>query len=557
MRDIHVLPFHSTSTFYNILKQIISDSKAWRLHNTPDFKPNLGFSHTAIHDRTKHQILFYGGLSINNAHVHTNNNNDSNTGDINNNSFKFQTVDDLRRNFKAYLKDNAAFGMNKESPNSDQSQNNQKSTKQSLLKFDPKAHMSSMLYKYDLNTRTWTELQRSRLATYMHSSALYGNRLLNFGGVTFNETSDTLEISNQLRSYNIDGNEWTESDQTKKFPHRHRYAHSSFVYQEHLYIFAGFNGFFLEDLFKIDLKQLFGHEHQKRQVIYPTDGNGPILLHEPLKQEKRQLLIKATSRSQNSQNKLFLGIIELCNVYTSCSSCHSNINCIWNRRKCEYFSASSLTTAHSSNSTADTVIYKKPSCDTICYEANSCTNCTASSECIWCSTSSRCVLRAAVMAYFPFGQCIEYTNQADQCETKIKKSVGHNMRQFSDMAPPLYSSCQYRYSNCSGCTMDERCGWCSSDSSGGFPSNTGAGMCMEGAYSQATENRCKLNWYFTECPSCECNGHATCGQNTNVTNFEQVKPTCKACMNNTIGSGCGQCSSGYYGDPLNNGKFSI
>ena len=70
---------------------------------------------------------------------------------------------------------------------------------------------------------------------------------------------------------------------------------------------------------------------------------------------------------------------------------------------------------------------------------------------------------------------------------------------IQQMAPPLYSACQYQYANCSACVMDERCGWCSRDeanaTSGLWAQNAGAGVCMEGAFSQANENRCKLNWY--------------------------------------------------------------
>ena len=154
-----------------------------------------------------------------------------------------------------------------------------------FLTFDPKPHISPMLYKYDLATRKWTQLRRSRLATYMHSSAMYKNMLLHFGGVTFDGSSDQLEISNQLRCFDVERNEWMERSGNGDFVfrHRHRYAHSSFVYQEHLYIFAGFNGFFLEDLFKVNLGSLFAPRVNRRQVIYPTNGNGPVFLHPPLK----------------------------------------------------------------------------------------------------------------------------------------------------------------------------------------------------------------------------------------------------------------------------------
>ena len=89
-----------------------------------------------------------------------------------------------------------------------------------------------------------------------------------------------------------------------KFKHRQRYSHSSFVYNNSLHVFAGFNGFFLNDLFKFNLKQSIipfdcsecdwipergadnsDNNFRKRQLIYPTNGDDPILLQQPLFQD--------------------------------------------------------------------------------------------------------------------------------------------------------------------------------------------------------------------------------------------------------------------------------
>ncbi len=205
----------------------------------------------------------------------------------------------------------------------------------------------------------------------------------------------------------------------------------------------------------------------------------------------------------------------------------------------------------------------------MCPELGSCNNCTVNPECIWCATQRTCILRSAVQAYFPFGECIEYISVQAKCphipKPPSKQSVSSTFqetsllsRQFDRPLALLYSSCRIHYSNCSACIMDEKCGWCSSDIfnrslSLNGKNNTGAGQCMEGAYSRSKDDMCRLNWYFTECPMCECNGHATCEINTQNS---QVNNICGECRNNTEGLACDQCTKGFYGFAENNGMLN-
>lgn len=53
-------------------------------------------------------------------------------------------------------------------------------------------------------------------------------------------------------------------------------------------------------------------------------------------------------------------------------------------------------------------------------------------------------------------------------------------------------------------------------------------------------------WHFTKCPSCQCNGHSNC-----------INGTCMSCHNQTMGSNCEKCISGYWGSPLNRGKCQL
>jgi len=52
--------------------------------------------------------------------------------------------------------------------------------------------------------------------------------------------------------------------------------------------------------------------------------------------------------------------------------------------------------------------------------------------------------------------------------------------------------------------------------------------------------------FFTNYTDCQCNGHSTCMNNTDVC----IHP----CSNNTEGQNCETCIKGFYGNPVNGGE---
>jgi hypothetical protein len=70
-----------------------------------------------------------------------------------------------------------------------------------------------------------------------------------------------------------------------------------------------------------------------------------------------------------------------------------------------------------------------------------------------------------------------------------------------------------------------------------------------------------MNWFFSSCPSCECNGHSTCSQSLSKINENKLPSvssyTCGECLNNTEGEYCSVCKKGYYGNAKNNGKCNL
>nr|XP_027236608.1 attractin-like protein 1 [Penaeus vannamei] len=175
-----------------------------------------------------------------------------------------------------------------------------------------------------------------------------------------------------------------------------------------------------------------------------------------------------------------------------------------------------------------TLLSHKP-CQPTCAQRTSCTNCTQSS-CMWCFNQQRCVKNNSYLVSFPYGQCREWTTESKRC---------------MDVEPGM-SRCSI-HQTCEKCQADVACGWCD-DGSG-----TGIGTCMEGGQrgpinpvTKATQRKkCPSpNWYFTQCPLCNCNGHSTCENHSQC-----IEP----CANNTGGSHCQYCVEKFFGKPINGG----
>jgi hypothetical protein len=262
----------------------------------------------------------------------------------------------------------------------------------------------------------------------------------------------------------------------------------------------------------------------------------------------------------------------------------------------------------------------------MCSEYDSCYNCTylssfrnqAQTDCIWCATQSKCLLRSTVKIYYPFGECLNYVQDKNECDHHSShpenvQLLRNPFIQPSSSSPvfssSLYSSsalamstnsyCTSQYTNCSACIRDERCGWCTRDTLNyssklnsvnssimfNYSLNTGFGSCMEGGETAVSSNlRCKFNWYFSRCPTCECNGHSVCSSELalenrigeDATGLNATNPAdlllnnpnfmsslalaasggCGACLNNTEGDYCSECKRGFFGNPKNNGTCS-
>lgn len=269
-----------------------------------------------------------------------------------------------------------------------------------------------------------------------------------------------------------------------------------------------------------------------------------------------------------------------CKRLKTCYLCHSKSHCSWQNEECTYNSptglisspASSLSAASQedfpdtygngpnyisktsmfSNSTRFSQRHDQPNksflatfnslihpiCDLPCYMRKSCSSCTET-KCIWCSTTEQCVDSSAYFAYYAMGQCMHYVAHGSKCSVAACDDI----------------------ETCDKCLTNPRCGWLNDIS------NTGKGRCIEGtsagpsfvinnalaptssgesSNSSATSNPFILpSWFYTSCPSCQCNGHSYCKPNSSIC----LQP----CQDNTEGPHCEKCIPGYFGDPINDG----
>nr|XP_053644243.1 attractin-like [Cherax quadricarinatus] len=170
-------------------------------------------------------------------------------------------------------------------------------------------------------------------------------------------------------------------------------------------------------------------------------------------------------------------------------------------------------------------------CEPTCAQRSSCSNCTETKgSCMWCFNQQRCVNNNSYLVSFPYGQCREWTTESKRC---------------MDVEPGV-SRCSI-HQTCKDCQADVACGWCD-DGSG-----TGIGVCVEGGQRGPINpvtgimqrSKCpKQNWFFTECPLCNCNGHSKC---------ENGSQCILPCSNNTAGSHCQHCIEKFFGRPINGG----
>lgn len=454
------------------------------------------------------------------------------------------------------------------------------------------------LYSYQPFERAWTLLAPSGSHRYLHSAVLLNRMMLVFGGNTHNDTAFSTGdkcFSADLLAYDVECDSWQHLSVPSSSPiSLERFGHTAVAYNESVYVFGGFNGQMLSDVVRftpgscrgfstpekcaassVGTKCAWSSEKKSCQLFRLSNLiKGAHLCPRKSASNLTALCEKQTSCPsclQNNYGCVWCGtacahkrcpkgskgskkataevrtvaLVEgtpeptgdgrenqteaeqcaqsessNCDKLHNCHACHTEFHCGWqNDHRCYTF------VRESGNKTEKAVLSDnyRVKCDNSCSSRKTCKAC-LSGTCMWCISQQRCLETNAYAATFPLAQCTEWTT------TKCSAL-----------------SCA-DFQTCKACQEHERCGWCDDGSS------TGKGVCLDGSASGPVGNLGGLNaslcparnWFFTDCPRCQCNGHSTCLNGSS----ECLQP----CQHRTEGPHCEHCIAGYHGNPANGGN---
>ncbi|XP_034232301.1 attractin isoform X1 [Thrips palmi] len=459
--------------------------------------------------------------------------------------------------------------------------------------------LSNRLYSYEPNSRTWRLLMSAPSGRFLHTASfISGGLMIVFGGNTHNDTAHSHGAkcySSDLLAYDVLCDSWSPLPLPPRGLSRAdlaRFGHSAVMFDGSLHIYGGFDGQMLSDIlrytpgicssqiaretcvgFRTGVKCVWNQRDEHCINASTAFNNRPLVLHSDGRDEEAYDNGFSICPEEGRAVKAAAVVMheELCKSYSDCSSCvQTSYSCQWcqGQSKCSYrgercknshpvnsnnieYSTNVLEPIRSldqcepedasvcppppnschrwdyevhCNSSVDSQQSQQELCK--CSDLKSCYNCTRD-ECIWCQNEGRCIDKNAYTTSFPYGQCREWTTQQARCRSTVSGK----------------SSCSF-YLTCAECRDDPACGWCD------HGSGTGLGTCLPGGNMGPDHDyTCPArNWYFTDCPLCQCNGHSTCPSNSSMCN--------QPCGNMTQGEKCERCVPGYYGIAINGGTCS-
>ncbi|BFY98775.1 hypothetical protein BsWGS_01815 [Bradybaena similaris] len=419
---------------------------------------------------------------------------------------------------------------------------------------------TDQLYEFDPISGEWFILQSSGSAQYLHSAAMMNGLMLVFGGNTHNDSQISKQcFASDFMIYDRGCNRWygvSSSYLDYSIENLDRFGHSAVSVNNTVYIFGGFNSFLKTDLLIIrEGNCTFYKSQDVCESVFPgikcqwqnnqcvTYPDNTCRIKDP---EAKCLGCNTCSACQSVKGCFWCGSLctsspsttpncsqepinctenlnAVCGLYQTCNACVEHTECSWqdgNHSKCTAKPNSS--SGVNQDSTPRQVCTQK-----VCSSHHSCENCT-SAQCMWCSNLAQCIDTNAYVVSFHYGQCTGWITKNGLC----------NANNCSTLA------------TCADCQARPKCGWCNDES------GTGTGKCFDGGMMgpirvtagkpQTDHTDCPSDrWFFNNCPKCQCNGHSTCLNDTNI---------CEKCQFPMTGPQCQLCSDGYYGHPENGAK---
>ncbi|MBZ3871502.1 Attractin-like protein 1 [Sciurus carolinensis] len=240
------------------------------------------------------------------------------------------------------------------------------------------------LYKYEVNTKTWTILKESGFARYLHSAVLINGAMLIFGGNTHNDTSlsnGAKCFSADFLAYDIACDEWKTLPKPNLHRDVNRFGHSAVVINGSMYIFGGFSSVLLNDIlvYKPPNCKAFRDEE-----LCKNAGPGIKCIWnknhcESWESANTNNILRAKCPPKTAASD------DRCYRYADCASCTANTNgCQWcDDKKCI-----------SANSNCSVSVRNYTKChvrnEQICNKLTSCKSCSLNLNCQWDQRQQEC-----------------------------------------------------------------------------------------------------------------------------------------------------------------------
>ncbi|KAK2530650.1 hypothetical protein Q9233_006211 [Columba guinea] len=446
------------------------------------------------------------------------------------------------------------------------------------------------LYRYEVNTRTWTILKESGFARYLHSAVLINGAILVFGGNTHNDTSlsnGAKCFSADFLAYDIACDEWKILPKPNLHRDVNRFGHTAVVSNGSMYIFGGFSSVLLNDIlvYKPPNCEAFRDEElcknarpgirclwNKKHCESWESGHANNILRAkcPKKtaaaddrcyryadcasctantngcqwcDDKKCISANSNcSMSVKNYTKCHVRNEQICNKLTSCKSCSLHLNCQWDQRQQECQALPAHLCGEGWSHIGDACLRINSSRESYDNAKLYCYN----------LSGNLASLTTSKEVEFVLDEIQKYTLQKISPWVGLRK-INISYWGWDDMSPFTNTTLQWLPGepNDSGfCAYLERA------EVAGLKANPCTAMadglvCEKPVVSPNQNARpckkpCSLRTTCSNCTSnaCQCNGHSTC-INSNV---------CDQCKNLTTGKQCETCMPGYYGDPTNGGQ---